>query len=473
MNPIFSDVFYYINQFIFRYVIFVDLFYILLIILSIKQIRMFMKRVQTKEHRDIGTSQMTPPVSIIVPAYNEEMTIKESLLSFLNILYPEFEVIVVNDGSKDNTLQVLIDNYSLVEMNVPIREQLQTQTVRKVYRSILYPQLLVLDKENGGKADALNAGINVSSYPYFCSVDADSIIEREALLETMHPFLEGEDDIIASGGIIRIVNGSTVRNGRVTEVGLPRNPIVVHQIIEYLRSFLLGRLGFSGMNSLLIISGAFGIFRKKEILQINGYDTKTVGEDMELVIRLQRFLYDTNSKSKVIFLPNPICWTEAPSTLRTLYRQRIRWNLGLFQSLYKHKRILFNPKYRVLGLIAFPYFVIVELLGPTIELLGLMLVAFGLYFDLVNLSFAIIFLFVTFLFGTFLSMCAILLEEMSFRKYTRVRDFIKLMVYSVFESFWYRQVNAFWKTLVFFMLPFKKIEWGNMERKGFQNENRK
>jgi cellulose synthase/poly-beta-1,6-N-acetylglucosamine synthase-like glycosyltransferase len=429
-----------------------------------------MRKNVSKTYKEMNTSQLTVPISIIVPSYNEEVTIQNSLLSFLLLEYPEYEVIVINDGSTDGTLETLIDQFSLHELNFPIRNQIKTEKVKKVYRSVLYPHLIVIDKENGGKADALNAGINASTYPYICSVDADSVLERDALLKTVQPFIEEEEDIVACGGIVRIGNGCTIENGRILNVGMPNNPIVIHQIIEYLRSFLMGRLGFSGINSLLIISGAFGIFRKREIIEIGGYDTSTVGEDMEIVIRLQKYLYDMKSKAKVVFLPNPICWTEAPSSLKVLYTQRVRWHLGLLQSLIKHRGLLFNPKYKVMGLIAIPYFFIVELLGPTIELIGFILILAGLYFDLVNLAFAALFIFATLVLGIFLSMSAVLLEELSFRKYTSIKEFLLLLFYSVLENFWYRQMNALWRTIAFLKYPLKQKRWGNMERKGFSVE---
>ncbi|WP_078410074.1 glycosyltransferase family 2 protein [Priestia abyssalis] len=470
MNTFFVDFFNLVNRTIFSYVILVDMFYITLLVLSLVEIRYHMRKSVYKTYKEINTSQLTVPISIIVPSYNEEVTIQNSLLSFLLLEYPEYEVIVINDGSTDGTLETLIDQFSLHELNFPIRNQIKTEKVKKVYRSVLYPHLIVIDKDNGGKADALNAGINASTYPYICSVDADSVLERDALLKTVQPFIEEEEDIVACGGIVRIGNGCTIENGRILNVGMPKNPIVIHQIIEYLRSFLMGRLGFSGINSLLIISGAFGIFRKREIIDIGGYDTATVGEDMEIVIRLQKHLYDIKSKAKVVFLPNPICWTEAPSSLKVLYNQRVRWHLGLLQSLIKHRGLFLNPKYKVMGLIAIPYFFIVELLGPTIELIGFVFMLVGLYLDIVNISFAILFIFATFVLGVFLSMSAVLLEELSFRKYTSIKEFLLLLFYSVVENFWYRQVNALWRTIAFLKYPLKQQRWGNMERKGFSIE---
>lgn len=437
-----------------------------------RELKDYMKRLSYSEYEEISTSHLAPPVSIIVPAYNEEVTIKDSILSFLNLDYPEYEVIVVNDGSMDQTLNTLIDNFNLIPVNQAIRQQIPSKNIKGVYRSIRYPFLIVIDKENGGKADALNAGINTSSYPYYCGVDADSLLEQDALLKTMRPFFEGAEDVVACGGIVRIANGCTIHEGRVIEVGLPKNKIALHQVIEYLRSFLMGRLGLSSINNLLIISGAFGIFRKKEVIEIGGYSTKTVGEDMELVIRLQKYMYDTKQNSKVLFVPDPVCWTEAPEKLNVLYRQRRRWNWGLFESLFTHRSLIFNPKYKLMGMVALPYFLLVELLGPPIELLGFVLLGIGLYLDVINIPFAILFAIATLLFGIFLSLGSVLLEEWSLRRYPKVKDLLILSFYSIVENFWYRQLNAFWKTWSFFLAFKRDKSWGNMQRQGLSvNKN--
>lgn len=467
---ILKEILYWTNHLIFFYVLFIDGFYLTLLFLSLKQLRLYLKRTQYNryENEDIVTSELTPPVSILVPAFNEEKNILVSLTSFLNVNYPEYEVIVINDGSKDHTFNRLIDHFQLVSTNQPIRNQIHTEEIYGVYRSIQYPQLKVIDKKNGGKADSLNAGLNLSSFPYFCAVDADSILEHDSLLKTMRPFVEGEEDIIACGGIVRIANGCKILNGRVVEVGLPDNKIVLHQVIEYLRSFLMGRLGFSAINNLLIISGAFGVFRKKEVLLINGYNTKVVGEDMELVLRLQRYLYDEKMSSKVLFLPDPVCWTEAPGNLADLYKQRSRWQLGLLQCLWIHKDALFNPSYKLMGSFALPYFLFVELLGPTIELLGFILILIGLYFDFVSIPFAILFFMFSLLLGIFLSLAAVFMEEYSFRRYPKIKDMITLSFYCIIENFWYRQLNAIWRTWAFLRVLKRDYSWGELKRNGFE-----
>lgn len=469
----FIDFFFIFNVFIFIYVVFVDCFYLLLFLLSLKQLNVYLKRVPYSEYEELSISENSPPISIIVPSYNEEHTIKDSVISFLQINYPEYEIIVVNDDSKDQTLDILKENFVLMPIeHFAVRTQLRTKQVRAIYRSTKYPSLIVIDKENGGKADALNAGINVSTYPYFCGVDADSLLEPSSLTKAMKPFFEDGEDIVACGGIIRIANGCKIENGYVKEVRLPTNIFALHQVIEYLRSFLMGRLGLSSLNNLLIISGAFGIFRKQEVLNIGGYSTNTVGEDMELVVKLQKYLYQTKSKAKVLFVPDPVCWTEAPENATLLFRQRTRWHIGLMETLIKHRELIFNPRYKIMGLFAMPYFLFVELLGPTIELVGTILFAVGLLLDLINVPFAILFFIFTFVYGIFLSIGAVLLEEYSFRRYASTKDLWKLFFFSIFENFWYRQMNAFFRTWAFFRFLKKDTKWGAMERKGFANGKR-
>lgn len=458
----------WINSFILYYVVFVAGFYLVLLCLSSRQLIEHSRRKKYDESDYLTGSEDTPPVSILIPAYNEEPTIVENVYSFLNVQYPDYEVIIINDGSSDQTLQVLIEHFQLVRMATPVRIQLKTERIIDIYQSIVQPNLKVINKVNGGKADALNAGLNVSSYPYFCAVDADSVLEHNALLKTMRPFLEGEEDIIACGGIVRIANGCKIIGGRVLEIGLPKESLAIYQVIEYLRSFFTGRLGFSSINSLLIVSGAFGVFRKKEVLEIGGYSRKTIGEDMELVIRLQRKLYDEKKESKVLFLPDPVCWTEAPVKLKQLNRQRSRWQLGLIQCLWIHKKALFNPKYKTMGMLSLPYFLFIELLGPVIELFGLLLTLLGLYLGYVSLSFAMLFLSATVLFGVFLSLSSILMEEYSQRRYPKISDFLTLVFYCFVEGLWYRQLTAIMRTWAFLRLLKKDSSWGEMKREGFK-----
>lgn len=458
---------FYFNIFVLLYVLFVNGSYLFLSILSISNLRIHIRRIAYGEYEEMQGWVKTPPVSVIVPAFNEESTIRANVLSLLGLNYPEYEVIVVDDGSKDSTLQVLIDEFLLVKVQAVYRRQIETQEVIQMFRSIRYPNLTVIQKKNGGKADALNVGINVSNYPYFCAIDADSLLEKDALLKCMRPMLEGEDDVIACGGIVRIANGCVIRNGRVVDVRLPQSRVALYQVVEYLRGFLVGRLAFSSINNLLIISGAFGVFRKKEVMEVGGYNVNTVGEDMELVVRLQRYIYEKGLKSKALFVPDPVCWTEAPETLQILRRQRSRWHRGLMETMWIHKGVFFRPKYGVLGSFSMPFFLIVELLGPTIEFLGYIFLFIGYYLGVINLPYIFLFTIVSVLFGIFLSLSAILLEEWTLRRYPRIGDLLTLCWYSILENFWYRQLNAMWRTWAFVEQLRRKRDWGVMVRKGF------
>jgi cellulose synthase/poly-beta-1,6-N-acetylglucosamine synthase-like glycosyltransferase len=282
-----------------------------------------------------------PPVSVLMPAFNEEATIRTSVRSMLQLQYPEFEIVVINDGSKDSTLAVLIEEFDLVPHPEPLRQAVAHQPVQAIYRSRRYANLRVVDKANGGKADALNAGINAARYGLFCGVDADSILQRDSLLRVVQPFLEDERTI-AAGGTVRIANGSQVRGGFLIQAGLPRNWLARFQIVEYLRAFLFGRLGWSPLNAVLIISGAFGLFDRERVMAVGGYRTDTVGEDMELVVRLHRYHREKRIPYRIRYLPDPICWTECPENLGTLGRQRSRWQRGLAESLGRHARLAFS-----------------------------------------------------------------------------------------------------------------------------------
>ncbi|MFN4232998.1 glycosyltransferase family 2 protein [Thermus sp.] len=316
-----------------------------------------------------------------MPTYNEEKTIAHSVRSFLSLHYPEFEVIVVADGPKDRTLEVLKEAFRLVEVEWVYRRALATKPVRAVYRSLVYPNLIVVDKENGGKADALNAGLNLARYPLFCAVDADSLLDAQALLRASRLFLE-DDRVLAVGGTLRPLNGAVVREGIVETLHLPRGYLEKVQIVEYARAFFMGRAGWSAMGALLIISGAFGLFRREEALRVGGYRTDTVGEDMELVVRLHRRAREEGREYRIVYTPDPICYTEVPADWATLRKQRNRWHRGLWEVLWNHRTMLFNPRYGRLGLVAMPYFFLFEALAPVVEVLGYVL--FPVFYSLAS-----------------------------------------------------------------------------------------
>ncbi len=391
------------------------------------------------------TADAAPPVAVLVPAYNEERTIVASLRALLALTYPDFEIIVINDGSKDSTMDVLMKHLDLVPGSRPFETAAPHQPVKAIYSSPQHPRLLVIDKENGGKADALNAGINLAQAPIFCAIDADSILESDALLRAVQPFVADPLKVVAVGGTIRILNGCRVEGGRIAAVGLPRSLLALFQIIEYLRAFLLARLSLSRMETLTIISGAFGLFRRQIALQVGGYSTDTVGEDLELVIKIHREMRRLKRPYRVEFIPEPVCWTEAPVSLRALGAQRRRWQRGSVETFFKHRDMFMNPRYGRVGLLGFGQIFVVDLAGPVLELLGYVLIPLFYLLGMLDVAFVFAFLALTIAFGIFLSVGSLVLEEIELRRFPRARDVAILAFAAVVENFGYRQINSIWR----------------------------
>jgi cellulose synthase/poly-beta-1,6-N-acetylglucosamine synthase-like glycosyltransferase len=456
------------NVFVLFYFLALNSTYLVLFVISLVEVLKFVRRTFFSDYRQIMQSDMTWPISVLIPAHDEEKTIVETVRSMLMINYGELEIIVINDGSKDRTLGKLIDAYELRRMDRPYKRVIPTSEVRAVYGSLAHPNLTVVDKDKGGKADALNVGINLARYPLFCSIDADSIIEDNALLRVVKPFMEKPVETVAAGGIVRIVNGCEVKEGRVTRIALSDGALPILQVVEYLRAFLTGRVGWSNLQSLLIISGAFGLYKKQEVIEIGGYTHDTDTEDLELVVRLHEHMRRKKKPYRVVFVPDPVCWTEAPETLAVLSRQRNRWHRGLLQTLWQHKRMLFNPRYGTVGLFAFPYFVLFELMGPFIETFGYLVVIVSYVLGILDVHFFLMFLAVAVLYGMFLSIAAVLLEEISFRRYPGWIDLTKLLAYSVIENFGYRQLLSAMKVKAFWDAIRRRRAWGQMQRRGFQ-----
>ena len=455
-----------VNWLILGYFLCINAFYLGLLLLSGIELRDYLRRLSYGDYDLMLRDPHTPEVSVLMPAYNEAVNIAVSVRGVLNLNYPNFQVIVVNDGSQDETISALRAAFSLVETERVLSEALPTQKILAVYRSLTVPNLVVIDKENGGKADALNAGINASRTPYFCAVDADIILEEDALLRVMRPVLDDPQRVVAVGGIVRVANGCKVKNSRIDRPLLPSRVLPMFQIVDYLRAFLGGRIGFSAINGLLIISGAFGVFSKKWALAAGGYRTDTVGEDMELVLSMHCLLREMKVDYRVVFIADPVCWTEVPDTVRILSRQRRRWQRGLLEALSLHRKMLFNARYGVLGVISYPFFYFFEGWGPLVETLGYVSVLLSWWYGWINTPFALAFLTMSVILGMLISLCAVLLEEFTFRKYPRWTDLARMAFYALIENFTYRQMNTLFRCLGLWDYLRKMKGWGDMKRTG-------
>jgi cellulose synthase/poly-beta-1,6-N-acetylglucosamine synthase-like glycosyltransferase len=409
-------------------------------------------------------SNFEPPVTLLVPAYNEEATIAASVRSMLQLDYPELEIVVVNDGSRDATMEVLKAEFELVPYPEAYWRRIEVRPIRGIYRSTRFPNLRVIDKENGGKADALNAAINAARFPLVCGVDADSILERTSLRRVVAPFLR-EPHVIASGGTVRIANGCEVRAGFLESIGLPNRLLPLMQIVEYLRAFLFGRLGWAPMNAVLIISGAFGVFRRQAVVDAGGYRHDTVGEDMELVVRLHRINRLSGTPYRIAFLPHPVCWTEAPESLKVMKSQRTRWQRGLSESLTMNWKLLFHRRGGAAGWVAFPFMVVFEWLGPLVEVAGYAFMILGFAVGVVSDAAFWAFMLLAIGLGTVLSANALLMEEIAFHVYKKPTDLALLAVAAVMENFGYRQLVSLWR-LQGLLQWMRRTQgrWGDMKR---------
>jgi cellulose synthase/poly-beta-1,6-N-acetylglucosamine synthase-like glycosyltransferase len=417
---------------------------------------------------EVYASPFTPPVSIILPAYNEEAGVVASVHSLLDLRYPRHEVIVVNDGSTDGTVDRLRDAFDLVPVREALRTRIPTAHVRGAFVSRMHPNLWVLDKENGGKADALNAGINASAHAYFCAIDADAVLEQDSLLRMILPFVDDPDLVVAAGGIVRVANGAVIESGRLVDFRLPASHIARFQILEYYRAFLIGRIGFDSINAVLIISGAFGLFKRELVEAVGGYALGTVGEDAELVARLHGHLREQGERFRIRFIPNPVCWTEAPSDVRTLSRQRRRWQRGLGETLWRHRGQIFNPRAGWFGLFTLPYFLFFELLGAVIEALGIPVVFIAWLLGVLSWSFFFLFLAISVLLAVIVSICALLLEEYADRRYEHGLDMARLVGYTLAENVGYTQMTAYFRCCGFVDLLRRRHDWGVMTRRGLE-----
>lgn len=456
----------WVDHGIIAYFLVLNSFYAVLLLLAIPEM---MEHWRISDDDNLGLlrgTEVLPPISVLVPAYNEQATIVASVLSFLTLEYPSHEVVVVNDGSTDDTMQSLIAAYELYETPAAYPDVVPTARVRAYYRSRVYSKLTCIDKENGGKGDSLNAAVNAARFGYLLAVDADTLVERDALLRLARPFLLGEP-VAAVGATVRVVNGSEVVHGIVTRPRVDSRWLPGIQTVEYLRAFLFGRLGWNRLGGSLIISGAFGMFKQEHLQAVGGYHTGSVTEDMDIVIRLHKHLRDTGSAESIKFIPDPVAWTEVPTTLSGLQRQRERWHRGLIATMIEHRSVCFNPRYGRVGFIAYPFFLLGEMVAPLIEVMGYLAFAVSLSIGAADWPFVLLFLAVSVGFGLLLSLWATVLEEVSFRRYPAVRDFLLLIWFSVIEAFGYRQLTLWFRLQSYWKYFRKDVRWGVMDREGF------
>lgn len=447
------------------------LIYFIIMILSALEMRDFRRKNRFADYQDIITSPIAPGVSIIAPAFNEEANIVQNAQSLLSLHYGKFEVIIVNDGSKDHTLQKLIDSFALVKTAFAYHPDIETQAVRGIYRSSnkSFRRLIVVDKENGGKADALNAGINVASMELLACIDVDCILANDSITRMVRPFMEETNrKVIAVGGVIGIANNCDVQDGTVTKYRIPESTLGRFQVIEYFRAFLMGRMAWSRVNGLMLISGAFGFFKKDLVKAVGGYFPKTVGEDMELVVRMRRYMEEKNQKYRVAFVPDPLCWTEVPEDEAVLSRQRNRWMRGTIETLQLHRKIGLNPRYGFFGMVSFSFWTIYEKLAPILELLGIL---YTLVLILIG-DFSAVYFFalltMIYLLSLLISVFSILYEQISYNNYKDKKDLKRLIWIILIEPFVLHPKVVFWGLRGHFDFILGKGGWGKMIRTGFK-----
>ncbi|MFW6134229.1 MAG: glycosyltransferase family 2 protein [Elusimicrobiota bacterium] len=450
------------------YFILINLFYFGLIGISFFGIISHQLRAWFATANEIYKARITPPISIIAPAYNEEVTILNSISSLLKLRYKEFEVIVVNDGSTDSTFEKVNKEYKLKKLSQKYHPDIKTKQVKGIYRSKIDRRLVVIDKENGGKADSLNAGINVSIYPLFCAIDSDSLLERDALLRLVHPFMENYRKVLATGGLIRAINGCEVKEDGKIKPKTTKNWLVNIQTVEYFRAFLVGRFGLSKLNCNMIISGAYGLFKKAPVKEIGGYRTDIVGEDMELVVRLIHTFKNSEKSNRIYYIPDTVCWTEVPEKSSVLSAQRNRWHRGLIESVFYHISMLFNPGYKTIGFIGMPYFLFVEILNPIIEIAGYIVIILSIIIGDISPVFIISFIALTVGMGMLFTSMSLMIEELFYHKYSGIKDILRLLCSSFLESFGYHQFLSAVKIKAFIQKTLGFKGWGKMERVGIK-----
>jgi cellulose synthase/poly-beta-1,6-N-acetylglucosamine synthase-like glycosyltransferase len=455
------------NLTLFWYYLATNLAYLAMLIIALKTSARHQRRLESHRLSWFKETPMTPPITIIAPAHNEEASIRVAIRNLLELDYPELEVIVVNDGSEDRTLEELRDEFLLRRVRTVYIPAIKSAPVRSLYRSDKDSRLVVIDKKAAGsKADAVNAGLNAATSPYVCVVDVDSVLERDALLRIMVPVLEDPKRVVAVGGIVRVLNGSEIVDGQLRRARLPRKSIEAIQVIEYLRAFLIGREAWAQGNMLTIISGAFGLFRTDLVRAAGGYRANSIGEDMDLVARLHRHLREKGADYQIQFVPDPMCWTEVPSDLRSLARQRARWQKGLLDVLWPNRDMLFRARYGRIGCFALPYLWLFELFAPIVEVLGIITIILAASLGVLSREFFLKFMIFGYAFATVISIGSVLQEEITYKRYNDWKDVVRLVSYCFFEHFPYRQLHMIWRLQGLWQYLRGDHVWKPLKRKG-------
>jgi cellulose synthase/poly-beta-1,6-N-acetylglucosamine synthase-like glycosyltransferase len=453
---------------IFGYYLCLHGIYLLLILIGTTQLRRYQLGISFGEFRRIADSPLTLPFSVIIPAYNEEKVIISAVLGALNLRYPQHEVIVVNDGSSDRTLALLVQRFGLRRVHKVGQTRFQTRTVRGIYESLEYPKLVVIDKANGHRADAINAAVNYARYPMLCIMDADCVFEEDALLRVIRPFLRSHR-VIAAGGIVRPANGLQVQDGRIVSYGLPRGFLPLVQAVEYLRSFQWSRLGLATLNSMLCISGAFLVVKKDVFIEMGGVDPEAITDDIDLTVRLHEYIH-THKRGeglKIAYIPDPVCYTEVPETVRVHAAQRNRWQRGTLQTLLRHWYMTFNPRYGMTGLFGMPFFFIFEAFAALVEGASYVLIPIVYFMGIASLTEVALFFVLAIVLGTFLSVTAVLLQESTRLRPAHTRDLLRLLLAALAENFGYHQMHLLWRIAgTFDYLVRRRRDLGLMERYG-------
>ena len=457
----------FLNHTLFWYYLASNLAYLTMLIIAIKTSALHQRKLQSHRLSWFKESPLAPPITLVVAAHNEEAFIRVAVRNLLALDYPELELVVVNDGSTDRTLEELREEFHLRSVRAIYVPEIKTATVRGLYRSTASANLLVIDKEPGGsKADAINAGLNAASSPYVCVLDADSVLERDALLRIMVPVLADPKRVVAVGGIVRVLNGSEVRGGQMRSVRMPRTSLEAIQVVEYLRAFLIGREAWAQGNMLTIISGAFGLFRTDLVRDVGGYRSSAIGEDIDLVIRLHRYLRTKGADYQIGFVPDPVCWTEVPSDLRSLARQRARWQNGLLDVLWQTRDMLLRRRFGRIGCFALPYLWLFELFAPVVEIGGLLTIVLAAFVGVLSRAFFFQFLIFGYAFATIISIGSVLQEELTYKRYNDWKDVARLVSYCFLEHFPYRQMHMLWRLEGLWQRLRGKHVWHSPKRQG-------